>query len=199
MQRSASLARFTRAFHAAAVASDAVPERSIATVQRMCAALDNYTGQPGDVAPQMLPACRHLDAALTTARAGPTALARLAYALQELAPLLHWRRKTGPGCFDAPFMDGHANTQIMGPEGLEQRNDVVMGASLLAPHVTYPDHDHPPEEIYLVMSEGDWFTRASGWYTPGSGGIVHHAPAMVHAMRSGARPLLAVWCLWVGR
>ena len=198
MQRSASLARFTRAFHAVAIASNSLPERSIAAAQRMWAALDSAAGQPGDLAPQTLPACRHLDAALATARAGPKALAALADAFQELSPLLHWRRKTGPGCSDAPFMDGHANTQILGPEGLEQRSDVVLGASLLAPQVTYPDHDHPPEEIYVVMSEGDWFTRASGWYTTGSGGIVHHAPGMVHAMRSGTSPLLAVWCLWVG-
>ena len=75
---------------------------------------------------------------------------------------------------------------------------MVLGASLLAPGVVYPDHDHPPEEIYLVMSAGDWFNPGAGWYTPGAGGAVHHPPGIVHAMRSGTTPLLAVWCLWPG-
>ena len=54
------------------------------------------------------------------------------------------------------------------------------------------------EEIYLVLSAGQWFNHAAGWYTPGAGGAVHHPPAIVHAMRAGPAPLLAVWCLWLG-
>ena len=50
------------------------------------------------------------------------------------------------------FLNGHANTQILGPLGLENRDDVVIGISLLSPNIEYPVHKHAPEEIYLVLS-----------------------------------------------
>lgn len=56
------------------------------------------------------------------------------------------------------FRDGHVNATIAGPEGLEIRRDVWIGViiSLMAPHMRYPDHRHPPEEIYVVLSDGQW-------------------------------------------
>jgi quercetin dioxygenase-like cupin family protein len=170
-----------------------------AVAQRMRLALDTVPPQPGGPAtpPCALPACRHLDTALALARAaGPAPLGAWAEAFAAVAPSLHWVRSQRRGT--EAFHQGHANTEIVGPAGLEQRSDVVLGASLLAPGVVYPDHDHPPEEIYLVLSAGDWFNRKRGWYTPGAGGAVHHPPGIVHAMRAGATPLLAIWCLWPG-
>ena len=61
----------------------------------------------------------------------------------------------------------------------------------------YVDHQHPPEEIYIVMSDGEWYREGTGWYVPGAGGTVYHPPHVVHAMRAGAVPLLAVWLLWM--
>src|SRR3546814_16037558 len=51
--------------------------------------------------------------------------------------------------------EGHANTLLVGPRGLEDRNDLSIGASLLAPQVRYPDHRHAPEEVYFVLSRSD--------------------------------------------
>jgi len=62
------------------------------------------------------------------------------------------------------FLDGHANATIAGPEGLEIRRDVHIGVSLKAPNVRYPDHHHPPEEIYVVLSDGQW---RQGWIRRG--------------------------------
>ena len=67
--------------------------------------------------------------------------------------------------------------------------------SRVAPRVRYPDHQHPPEEIYVVMSEGEWRQENHPWFSPGAGGIVHNPPDIVHAMRSADAPLLAIWCL----
>ena len=95
------------------------------------------------------------------------------------------------------FHDGHANADIVGPAGLERRSDVMLGASLVAPDVRYVDHRHPPEEVYIVMSEGEWYREGCGWHTPGIGGIVYNPPDAVHAMRAGNRALLAFWLLRV--
>ena len=164
--------------------------------ERIFGALATSTGTivPGEVDPP--PACRYLGAALDRAR-DVAAIASLAAAFSNLASELAWRRRSGAEAHGEDFSEGHANTLIVGPGGLEQRNDVLVGASLVAPGVRYIDHQHPPEEIYIVMSDGEWYREGKGWYVPGAGGSVYHPPNVVHAMRAGAAPLLAVWALWV--
>ena len=142
-------------------------------------------------------AYQHLNLALDNARRGPPSVSALADAFRALAPKLNWHRRAGSTSEHSGFDKGHANAYLVGPDGLEQRDDVVIGASLMAPEVTYPFHSHPPEEIYVVMSQGEWYNERDGWYTPGIGGLVHHRPGIVHTMRSGAEPLLALWCLSV--
>ena len=89
---------------------------------------------------------------------------------------------------------------IVGPNGLEDRHDVWVGLSLLAPGVRYPDHNHSPEEIYLVLTDGQFRQGDGGWFTPGLGGTFYNEPSIRHAMASpAATPLLAVWCLFDGR
>lgn len=86
---------------------------------------------------------------------------------------------------------------ILGPAGLENRTDVWLGVSLLAPHVRYTDHSHAPEETYLVLSDGQFQHGESAWLSPGVGGSSYNPPWVRHAMRSGTAPLLALWALWV--
>ncbi|CDZ40092.1 Putative transcriptional regulator protein [Neorhizobium galegae bv. officinalis] len=109
---------------------------------------------------------------------------------------LEWnRRSTYDNSASANFPMGHANTMIVGPGGLEDRSDVWLGATLMAPNVRYPDHDHAPEEIYLVLSDGEFTQGDSGWFTPGMGGSFYNPPGIRHAMRSGEGPLFAFWAL----
>ena len=147
--------------------------------------------------PSRLPACDYLATALAAAHAAGGDVASLADAFAAIEPALTWRRR--PGAEDAApdFRDGHANAVIVGPGGLEPRDDAMVGVSLMAPAVQYPDHRHPPEEVYVVLSAGEWRQRNGPWHEPGPGGFVHNPPGIVHAMRSGKMPLLAIWCLWV--
>jgi hypothetical protein len=145
--------------------------------------------------PRTQPACDHLAPAIDAALAGPPDVARVAAALRDLAPDLCWRPKASD---DPVFTRGHANASITGPmpEALERRDDVWIGISLVAPGITYPDHAHPPEEVYLVLSDGFWRQNAESWHAPGPGGIVYNPRGITHAMRAaGSAPLLAVWCL----
>jgi len=148
--------------------------------------------------PVRYPACDHLAPALDIATRGPDSVALHAAALGRLAPRLVWRRR--PDSEDDPvFTAGHANATIVGPGGLEDRRDVLVGISLIAPDLVYPDHRHPPEEVYLVMSEGAWRQNDDPWHAPGIGGTIYNPRDIVHAMRSGpATPLLATWVLWPG-
>lgn len=196
MRRSAALSRFLEA------AGDTLAELTETgtpagdAAERILGALAASAGTivPSEADPP--PACRYLKAALDRAREVPP-IASLAAAFSDLVPELTWRRRPGAEVHGERFRDGHANAEIVGPGGLEQREDVLVGVSLVAPGVRYVDHQHPPEEIYIVMSEGEWYREGKGWYVPGAGGTVYHPPNVVHAMRAGAVPLLAVWVLWM--
>jgi Dimethlysulfonioproprionate lyase len=150
----------------------------------------------GAKTPARLPACNYLDGALETARKANASVARIADTFAALEPHLTWtRRAQADHSASANFTDGHANVMIVGPNGYEPRDDVWVGASLLAPHVRYPDHHHAPEEVYLVLSQGRFRQGEDAWFEPGIGGNFYNTPHIKHAMASGSTPLFAIWCL----
>ncbi|MEK1886834.1 MAG: dimethylsulfonioproprionate lyase family protein, partial [Phyllobacterium sp.] len=59
----------------------------------------------------------------------------------------------------------------------------------------YPDHDHSPEEVYLVLSNGEFRQGEGEWFSPGIGGSFYNVPNINHAMRSLDKPLFAFWAL----
>lgn len=140
---------------------------------------------------------RQLEPALDLARQASPELAVLADRLERIAPRLSWKRTDRVG--EPALADGYAGAILVGADGLETRDDVRVGVSLMAPGVTYPDHRHPPEEIYVVLSGGEWRQNAEPWHAPGRGGLVHNPPNIVHAMRATSTPLLAMWFLLVER
>ena len=147
--------------------------------------------------PQRQPVCHYLDAALATAREAGGDIGLLADAFAAIEPGLSWAPRQGAEKAGEAFAKGHANTMIVGPGGLEPREDVWIGASLMAPEVQYIDHHHPPAEVYLVLSPGSWRQGDRPWHEPGIGGTVFNTPNIVHAMKSGTAPLFAIWCLLV--
>ena len=100
-----------------------------------------------------------------------------------------------PKTVGEPFVSGHANATLVGPGGIEQRDDVLVGVTVMAPGIVYPDHSHPPEEVYLALSPGEWWNAAMPWTEPGTGGVIYNPRGILHAMRSRERPLLALWFL----
>lgn len=135
-------------------------------------------------------------AALDALRGHGAALAGLAAALAQLAPDLRWTTRKSVGPTASPgFAEAHANAMLIGPGGVEAREDVWLGLSLMAPGTRYPDHDHPPEEVYLVLSEGAFWQEGAEWRPRSPGQTVYNPPGIRHAMRAGEAPFLALWCL----
>ncbi|WP_331372747.1 dimethylsulfoniopropionate lyase [Sinorhizobium chiapasense] len=146
-----------------------------------------------------LPVCSHLDTALAM-ETEHDSLRRLANRFEAIEPLLEWRRRSNyDGSASDNFHDGHANAMIIGPGGLEARTDVWIGVTLMAPHVRYPDHNHRPEEVYLVLSDGAFRQGDGQWFRPGFGGSFYNEPGIKHAMRSFEKPFLAFWALLADR
>jgi hypothetical protein len=164
--------------------------------ERMFMALQTPAAQAAPSRTERLPVCRHLASALKHARCQPGPVSALADAFAVIEPQLCWRVRAGADSHGERFVNSHANATIIGPEGLELRSDVWIGVSLLGPHTRYPDHHHPPEEVYVALSDGEWCQESGPWHAPGIGGLVHNPPNIVHAMRSAESPLLALWFLW---
>ena len=136
----------------------------------------------------------NLTDAVRTAKTGPPAVRALTDTFMEIAPFIPWYQRPEPDFPD--FMRGHANAFIVGPRGVEKRAKTIVGATLMAPGLQYPDHHHPPEELYIALSDGEWRQDEAAWHSPGLGGLVHNPGNVTHSMRSKSEPLLTIWCLW---
>ena len=166
-------------------------EQAAGTVFDRCAARVGGVTRLGGC--QRLPVCDWLEPALSGAR--HEARAEVGAALGQIADGLRWTRRSSADPSEPIFWNGHANAMIFGPGGLEERDDLWIGVTLMAPAITYVDHDHPPEEVYLSLTPGEWWNSGMDWTDPGPGGLVYNPPGIRHAMRSGAKPFLALWFL----
>lgn len=135
------------------------------------------------------------DQALSDFQSAKPELGPVRVGIRKLLPYANWiKRKAAPGQ-DDDFVDRHSHAVLLGPNMAIDCESITIGVAIMEPWVTYPFHQHPPEEFYLVLSEGWWYREGNGWWSPGIGGIVHNEPSVVHSMKSDDRPLLAVWGL----
>lgn len=147
--------------------------------------------------PRRLPTCQHLPDAINLAKSASSELARLASAFEAIESSLAWMVRASGGPFaSANWPEGHANATIIGSaSALETRDDLAIGASLLAPNVRYPDHSHAPEEVYLLLTPGRFQHGDLDWMALAPGETLHNEPRIKHAMASDGGPLLVFWCL----
>ena len=208
--RSKELTAFLQTLHTAIVERAQPESNSLQVTEKIMGALqvEHPTSTP---TPTWLPVCDLIDVAInyvtTTVSADEKAalqdassspLINHAQALSALAPQLNWWHRTANVLPGSSFATAHANAIVVGKGGLEERDDVSVGISLMASDFQYPEHHHPPEEVYLVLSQGYWQKDGGDWIEPGVGGLVYNPGDIVHAMRSTSAPLLATWCLWAG-
>jgi hypothetical protein len=156
--------------------------------------------RPADRLP--LPVCRFWDMALLAALDGPARA--LAAPLAALSPALAWaqnpnyvRHPPGPD-----FLADYGYAVVAGPgadpPALIATETLAFGVLLLGPGTLYPLHDHPAVELYVTLdSAGAWRRGAGPWQRPPAGTLIHHPSGMPHAMRAGAKPLLALY-FWRG-
>lgn len=71
------------------------------------------------------------------------------------------------------------------------------GLLLMAPDQRYPEHSHPPAEIYLVLhGTSSWmFGGSTDYVEVEPGGLVMNNPNDMHGVVSGDEPLLALYVL----
>lgn len=119
---------------------------------------------------------------------------RVAFALRLLVDQLDWYTdKTGPYA-SVNFARGHAHGLLIGPDGIEERSDVRVGVTIMAPYTRFPDHELTTSRLVLALSDGEFWSECSGWWRSQIGAAICQPVGGQFAMRCGARPFLMLWC-----
>lgn len=184
------LAALRRSFEARPPQADAIGDE----IRKVAAALDGLPSHPRLVEPTFHPLTRHLPSALSLAGASdPGAAAPLSPA----AALLPWRYGYLPRP-DAPALeDAMGWAEIAGPDAPFQSNGVCFGLTLIGPRTYYMPHKHPARELYYVLAGQAAWTAGGSTAAKAPGDYILHPENMIHAMRTGGEPLLAIYS-WTG-
>ena len=76
--------------------------------------------------------------------------------------------------------------------------DVTIGILHVAAGQAYPEHRHPPQELYLVLAgRGRWMSNGLPGYRPQPGGsLVTNPPGGLHGVRAEDDAVTALYVLW---
>ncbi|MEM7188134.1 MAG: dimethylsulfonioproprionate lyase family protein [Pseudomonadota bacterium] len=101
--------------------------------------------------------------------------------------------ETGTG-----FAEGAAYCKLIGPDAPFPARDVMAGLFVVKAGVSYFDHSHGPEELYLpIAGRGRFWADGAGWKQAGPDDVIVHARWQWHAMETVTEPVLILWS-WLG-
>jgi hypothetical protein len=148
---------------------------------------------PRAVTPSHLPVLRWLpDIGCDPAAFGIDLVA----AVRRAAPSMAWRQTYSTKDVDAAFLDNYGWSEILGASGPLGSERIACGFLILGPSTHYPRHRHEAEELYVPLSgTAGWQQGDAPWRERSPGSAIHHARDEPHAMRTGAKALLALY-LW---
>jgi quercetin dioxygenase-like cupin family protein len=139
-------------------------------------------------------ATRHIHSALQGGNDSTVALLAL---IRPVIRFLPWRYNY-PLRDDAPDLEQNiAFAEIIGPEAPFRSDSVCLGLTLIGPKTLYPPHRHPAVELYLVAAGTATWTLDGVSREQPPGSCILHPSQAVHAMQTGAEPLLAIYS-WSG-
>lgn len=95
--------------------------------------------------------------------------------------------------FDRRFLETYGWTDLAGPDGPYTADGFRLMLGYWGQGLTYPDHSHPPEEHYMVLSGSAWFRLDDDPFVKRSPGEVFHVPAQaIHSAEMRDEGLLAI-------
>lgn len=142
--------------------------------------------------PAMLPAANHLDRAFDNGGREPTEI--FVRAVAKVAPRLRWEH--GYAKLSASLARKYAYSDILGPAGFVQADDLVLGFVLFAPGCIYPSHRHEGiTESYIVLS-GAVSENDLGVFRPPS--MIFNAQGTTHTIRTSSNEPALLAYAWTG-
>ena len=114
-------------------------------------------------------------------------------AIVKTGPVAHWRETYKDTDIGQDFMDRFGCYCIIGDGGPFQSSAIRLYMVYMPPHLDYPWHHHPAEEIYMVVSGSAVFRRRN---CPDevltSGDTSFHESNQPHAMETLEKPVLCL-------
>jgi hypothetical protein len=151
------------------------------------------SGERRGVVPSSLPVLRWLPAVGADT---PKLSATLVREVTRCAPSMSWRQTYKVTDVGTAFLENYGWSEIVGLTGALASARIACGFLLLGPMTLYPRHRHEAEEIYVPLAgTASWQQGDGVWRERSPGTVIHHASDEPHSMRTGARPMLAVY-LW---
>ena len=114
----------------------------------------------------------------------------------EASPFAHWRETYKDTDIGKDFMERFGCYCLIGPNApffsLKMHAFVVY----MPPHLFYPWHNHPGEEMYLTIAgEAEFMKEGEENEVLKAGGVSEHKSNQPHAMRTQNRPVMA-YVIW---
>ena len=96
--------------------------------------------------------------------------------------------------FGTEFLRQYGWIKMLGPEAYWHSDRLASGFLLLGDKVTYPQHWHQAEEIYLpICGDAEWYREDLGWQKQPAGSLIHHASNIRHGTRTTGEPMIALY------
>lgn len=94
--------------------------------------------------------------------------------------------------------DGGTEAALAPLNEVRDFGDLTVGLLLLGPGCAYPVHNHPPQELYLPISDdGMWrFGGSDEFVSLPVDYLPYNNPHDVHAIMAGVLPTLGLYVLW---
>ena len=144
--------------------------------------------------PRGLPVLEHLPQCI-----GETLLLDpdLAAAIADIEDGLCWMQSSSytDELLGEGFSRNYGWAELIGSGGFFPGDDFKLGLLILGPERHYRDHYHPAPELYWPLTGGSWWSIDGGPFAEkAQGATIWHPSMALHATKTDATPLLAVWC-----
>ncbi len=147
------------------------------------------------VSPNRLPVLSYLPDLVVEANTRTQHIIKI---LQTSAEDLSWGQTYSTEDFGTDFLEKYGWIEFIGLRGQIKSNDIACGFLLLGPDIEYPKHSHEAREVYVPLnSQAQWVQGNGDWISRPGGIPIYHRSGLAHGMRTGNKPLLALY-LWQG-
>jgi len=125
----------------------------------------------------------------------PSGLSEIYKAAKEAFVHVRWTEFYEEDSWSKSFLPVFANGEGIGPDGRLFHNEIILGLFLLGPHTTYPEHAHPAEEFYIVLTGNPEFKVGADndFELKNPGEVVLHHSDISHSIRSSDKPFYAIF------
>lgn len=162
------------------------------------AALQAFAPFPDDVKPQPLQPFHVPAAKLFEAERGLSAsiYPALRDALLVLSPTMLWRETYKDTDIGVDFMARFGCYEIIGRDAPFASSKIRSYLVYHPPHLHYPWHHHPAEELYVVIAgQAEFHAQGQGAQVLQTGQSTFHPSGVSHALTSHEHPMLA-YVIW---